>query len=60
MKYRVLVDVHYRDLLVEADSEEDVRNKVFEWVRTNRPYKAGVSKIVTRIREPWKKQLENQ
>ena len=60
MKYRVLVDVHYRDLLIEADSEDEVKDKVWEWVRVNRPYGARLNKLVTRIRKPWKLQLEKQ
>lgn len=58
MKYRVLLDVSYRDMLVEADNEEEAKQIVFETFRKLRPFGGYPSKQEVRLRAPWKKQLE--
>ena len=59
MKFRMLVDVSYIDLLVDAETEEDAMNQVRAWImdKNNRPFGAGVRVVEYRVRKPWKKQL---
>ena len=57
-KFRVLLDVSYDDLLVDADTEEEAVNKVSAYYRDARPFGGGQPRLVRiRIREPWKYQL---
>lgn len=61
--YRVLVDISMKDLLVEADSEEHAMERIRkEYVLPLRqhPFGGRPSKYGMRVREPWKKQLENK
>jgi hypothetical protein len=62
--YRVLVDISMKDLLVEADSEEHVLERIRkEYVYPlwkEHPFGGSPSKYVMRVRQPWKKQLEKK
>lgn len=60
MKYRVLLDVHYVDLIVEADSEQEAVDKVSEHYRGVRPFGGRPRSIMIRVRQPWKHQLQIQ
>jgi len=57
MKYRILLDIHWVDMLVEADSEEEARDKVFDYYRKDRPFGGRPRMMQVRIRKPWKHQL---
>ena len=62
--YRVLVDISMVDLLVEADSEEHVLERIRkEYIYPlwhEHPFGGRPSKYEMRIRKPWKKQLEKK
>jgi len=62
MKFRMLVDVSYIDLLVDAETEDDAMNKVHKWLRdkNNRPFGARLRVVEYRVRKPWKKQLTRE
>jgi len=57
-KYRILLDVNYVDLLVEADNEKEAVDKVSEHYRGVRPFGGRPRSIQIRVREPWKRQLK--
>jgi hypothetical protein len=59
MKFRVLLDISYIDLLVDAETEEDASNKVLDWVvdKNNRPFGARLRLSKVKVRKPWKYQL---
>jgi hypothetical protein len=56
-KFRVLVDVSYNDMLVDADTEEEAVNKVSAYYRETLPFGGQPRLVRIRIREPWKYQL---
>ena len=62
MKFRALVKASYIDLLIDAENEEDARNKISNWMfdKNNRPFNGCLRSLEMRIRQPWKKQLEEK
>ncbi len=62
MKFRMLVDVSYIDLLVDAETEEDALNQVRKWMwdKNNRPFGARLRVVEYRVRKPWKRQLTGE
>ena len=56
--YRILLDINYVDLLVEADSEKEAVDKVSEHYRNVRPFGGRPRSVLIRVRQPWKHQLK--
>jgi hypothetical protein len=56
-KFRVLVDVNYIDMLVDADTEKEAVDKVSAHYRGKQPFGGQARLVRIRIREPWKYQL---
>ena len=60
MYYRVILNVTFHDMLVEAESEEAASRIAHDWARNLRPF-GGYKRVSTaKIRKPWKRQLEKQ
>jgi len=62
MKFRALIKASYIDLLIDADSEEDAKNKISKWMfdKNNRPFNGSLRSLEIGIRQPWKRQLEEK
>jgi len=58
--FRILLDIHLVDLLVEADSEEEAIDKVANTYRNFRPFGGRARLTQYRVRKPWKHQLKTQ
>ena len=58
--FRVLLDMHWVDLLVEADSEKEAVDKVSSHYRSLRPFGGRPRLTKIRVRQPWKHQLQIQ
>ena len=56
--FRILLDVKYRDLLVEAKDEQEASNMVREAYSKFRPFGGSYSSLATRVREPWEYQMK--
>ncbi len=57
-KFRILLDVSYVDLLVDADSEKAAMDKVYAHYRGVRPFGGRPRMTTIRVRQPWKWQLK--
>jgi hypothetical protein len=58
MYYRVILDVTFHDLLIEAESEEAASRIAHDWAWKVRPFGGCKRVSKARVRKPWKKQLE--
>ena len=57
-KFRILLDISYVDLLVDADSEAEAHKKVLQHYKDVRPFGGRPRLVSTRVRQPWKWQLK--
>ena len=57
-KFRILFDISYVDLLVDADSEAEAMEKVWRHYKDVRPFGGRPRMASTRVRQPWKWQLK--
>ena len=56
--YRILLDIKYRDLLVEAKDEREASDMVWKEYSKFRPFGGSYRSLVTRVRKPWKHQMK--